>query len=338
MASNGVRWGILGCAGIARKVLIPAIRATTDATLHAIASRDAAKAAAWAKEFGAAHAYASYEALLADPAIDAVYIPLPNAQHAPWTLRALAAGKHVLCEKPLAATAAEAQKVANAARETGKLVLEAFMYRFHPLTRKIVELVRDDAVGPVLTMRGAFSFVLDDAANVRLLPAEAGGALMDVGCYCVSFARLITGEEPRSAFAAMRFAAPQVGDLRPVDLATTGTLTFPSGATLQFSSRFDSAADGQWFEIVGTRGKLRVERPFNQWRPGQADPTSPLLLNGERIEVENRNHFELQVAAFDHAILHGDRSGLTSIEDGVGNMRAIDALYASALEGRVVEP
>ncbi len=338
MVANRVKWGILGCAGIARKVLIPAIAATPDATLHAIASRDASKAAAWAQEFGAARAYGSYEDLLADPEVDAVYIPLPNAQHAPWTIRALAAGKHVLCEKPLAATAAEAEMIASAARETGKLVLEAFMYRFHPLTRKIVQLVRDGAIGPILTMRGAFSFVLDDEANVRLQPSEAGGALMDVGCYCVSFARLLAGEEPRTAFAAMNFAAEARDDLRPVDLATTGTLTFPSGATLQFSSRFDSAGDGQWFEIVGARGKIRVERPFNQWKPGRADPTSPLFLNDERIEVENRNQFELEVAAFDHAVLTGDRSGLTPIEDGVFNMRAIDALYASALGQRVVEP
>lgn len=342
-----VKWGVLGCANIARKVVIPAIKATGDAKLVAVASRDGPKAKAWALEFGAERAYGDYESMLADPLIDAVYIPLPNGQHAAWTLRALAAGKHVLCEKPLAATAAEAEMIARAARGTGNIVLEAFMYRFHQRTQKIVNLVREGAIGRLLTMRGAFSYLLEDTSNVRLLTSEAGGALMDVGCYCVNFARLIAGEEPRFAFATMRFAdighvtletkqLTSHGNVHGVDLATTAMLEFPSGATLQFSSRMDSAFDGQWFEIVGTRGVIRVERPFNP-RGFGCEGTLPFLLNGERIEVESRDQFELQIAAFDRAVLSGDRSALTPIADAVANMKVIDALFASAEAGRAVE-
>ena len=202
-----VRWGILGCAGIAERALIPAVRASATGELVAIASRDAAKARAWAARFGIPRAHSDYAALLEDAAVDAVYIPLANHLHAPWTLCALKAGKHVLCEKPIALDAREAETMSAAAEKAGLLLMEAFMYRFHPQVERAIELVRAGEIGAARFVRSSFTFPYDgDSANYRWTPRFGGGALLDVGFYALSAARLALRREPVSVLAGEHFA------------------------------------------------------------------------------------------------------------------------------------
>jgi len=209
-----VKWGIMSTADITRKLLAGA-RLAADVEVVAVASRDHARASAFAREHGIDRAVADYEALLAAPDVEVVYIPLPNSMHVDWTLRAIAAGKHVLCEKPLTRRPVEVEQVFDAAERAGVVVMEGFMYRHHPQTRRVIELVREGAVGRLAVIRGQFSYVARDLANVRLQEGLDGGALMDLGCYCVSHARLIAGE-PERVFAE------QVSGGDGVDVAVAG--------------------------------------------------------------------------------------------------------------------
>ena len=287
---------MLGAAHIADKALLPALRAARSAETLAIASRDPARARAMAEKHGVPRVHDSYDSLLADAEIDAVYIPLTNDQHLPWTLRALAAGKHVLCEKPLAMSSAEAEQMAAAAIAAGRLLMEAFMYRFNPRQRELVASMRGQVVRHVAA---SFGFRLRDPDNYRARPDLGGGALMDVGCYCIDVSRWLLGE-PIGARAYMRSEA--------VDMTVTGVLRFDSGATASIWGSFESP-ERQSLEVVTDDQVIRVERPFSSMEP--EDP------------------YRVMVEEFSAAALGGGPSPLP-LEWSIANMRAIELVRGSA--------
>ncbi len=328
-----IRWGVLGAARIAINQLIPAIQQAAAAELIAIASRDVDKAREVAARFGIPKAFGSYEALLDDPDIDAVYIPLPNALHAPWTVRAAQAGVHVLCEKPLALNASQADEMIAACRQHGVLLAEAFMYRHHPQIAQALELVRAGEIGTPRLIRGSFSFELNRPDDVRWDPALGGGALLDVGCYPVSAARLVFGAEPLKALAAATFTP------RGVDETLAGVLVFPS---LRSGHGSEQAPEERYalvdcsfrlplrqaLEIIGTAGRITLPWPYN---PGSR-PTTITLVRGDEertITIPPANSYVLMVEAFNEALL--SRCPLPyPPEDAQANMRALDMLAASA--------
>jgi xylose dehydrogenase (NAD/NADP) len=320
-----LRWGILGNARINR-ALVPPLRESPRNTLAAIASRDLAKARDAAKQWDIPRAYGSYEELLADPGIDVVYIPLPNGLHAEWTIRAAQAGKHVLCEKPMAISLADFDRMTTAAEAAGVVLAEAFMYRHHPQTLKLRELVREGAVGKVGLVRGAFTFNLDRPGDVRLQPSQGGGSLWDVGCYPVSFARFALAEEPHEAFGW------QVTGATGVDETFTGQLRFPSGALAQFDCGFRAPFRTE-IEVVGREGTLRLPRPF---KPG---PSEVLLLTrgdaSETIPVTGPELYLGEVEDMADAVLLG-RPPRIGFAESRGNCATLLALLESSREGRPV--
>ena len=324
-AEAPVRWGILSTARINRLVIPPA-RESPKVELVAVASRDAARAGAYAREWGIERAYGSYEALLEDGGVQAVYVSLPNALHVPWSVRALEAGKHVLCEKPLARSAAEAEEAFDAAARAGRVLMEAFMYRHTSQTRRLTELVTEGAIGRLRLVRAAFSFFLDEPENVRLRPDVEGGALMDVGCYCVSGSRLLAGEPERV------YAEQTLGPTG-VDISFAATLRFAEGVLgeldcgLVFPSRDE-------LEAVGEDGSLFLDDPWHARRP-----VIELRRDGavERIELEPENAYRLELENLSDAI-RGRGKPLLGREDAVGNARTIEALYRSAATGTAIRP
>ncbi len=249
-----IRWGLLSTARINRR-LIPAIRESERGELVAVASRSLASAEAYAKEWDIPVAFASYEEMLASDAIDAVYIPLPNHLHAEWTIKALDAGKHVLCEKPFALTVADVDMMVAAAERTGNVLMEAFMYRHHPQTLKIKELLEAGAIGDIKLVRAHFSFPLEDDGNIRLHPDKGGGALWDVGCYPMSIAQYIAGGAP------IEIAAQQVTDANGIDRTFTAQMRYPNGILAQISCSFEMQFCTT-LEIQGSKGRLMCEWPF----------------------------------------------------------------------------
>ncbi len=320
-----LRWGILGCARINRS-LLPAFAASERNSLVAIASRSLARAQDAARAAGIPRAHGSYEALLADAGLDAVYVPLPNSLHAEWTIRALRAGKHVLCEKPMVLSVSEADRIAEAARDTGKTACEAFMYRHHPQTLRVRELVAQGAIGVPRLVKGSFSFDLDRKGDVRLDPTLGGGSLWDVGCYPVSYARVLLAEEPELAFGW------QVSGPTGVDLTFAGQLRFPSGALVQFDCGFQAPFRTR-IEIVGSEGTLTVPRPFKP-----VGTASFVLKRGETEQVVETSGPELYLGELEDladAALLG-RPPRVSLADTRANTAALVALYHSAREGRPV--
>jgi xylose dehydrogenase (NAD/NADP) len=313
-----VRWGLLSTAKINRAV-IPGLQASPESELVAVASRDRGRAETYAIEHGIPRAYGSYEELLADPEIEAVYISLPNDGHVPWSIRAHEAGKHVLCEKPLTRRVADAERAFDAAERAGRLLVEAFMYRHHPQTLRTEELLRNGAVGRVRQIRTAFCFLLDDERDVRLRPELDGGALMDVGCYCVSGARVAAGAEPVEA------SAVQLVGATGVDVRVAGTLVFADGVLAQLLCGFDLAYRSG-LEVTGSEGVLWVPYPWTAQEVGIE------LRRGDEIEwveVENPNRYRLQSDNVSRAI-RGLEPPLLGKADAVGQARAIEALYRSA--------
>ena len=313
-----MRLGLLSTANINRMVLAGA--AATDAVdVVAVASRDAERAEAYAGEHGIERAHGSYEALLEDSELDAVYVSLPNSLHVEWSIRALEAGKHVLCEKPLARRPAEVERAFDAAERAGRVLAEAFMYRHHPQTARVAELVRDGAIGRLAAIRAAFSFPLADATNVRMRPELDGGALMDVGCYCVSGARLLAGEPERVAGA-------QVLASTGVDLTFAGVLGFAGGVVATFHSSM-ALPSHQQLEALGTEGSLLVQAP---WRVDFGGDV--LLTRGgatERVAVDEADSYRLELEDF-AAAAAGERQPLLGREDALGQARTIEALYREA--------
>lgn len=254
MVAKFLRWGLLSTANINRS-LIPPLQASKRSRLLAVASRDQAKAEAYARQWNIPRAHSSYEALLTDPAIDAIYISLPNSLHAEWTIRAVEAGKHVLCEKPLAISLAEVDAITTAAQTHGKIVAEAFMYRHHPMTMKVKELIASGAIGELRSVRGAFTFNIGNSPeNVRLNPGLGGGSVWDIGCYPVSYTRFVIGSEPQEVFGW------QVTGASGVDEVFTGQMRFP-GVLAQFDCGFRSSYRTH-MEFVGSQGTIDVPAPF----------------------------------------------------------------------------
>jgi xylose dehydrogenase (NAD/NADP) len=307
-----VRWGVLSTARINGKVLAGA-RLTPSVDVVAVGSRDRERGEAFAAEHGIPRVHGSYEELLADSEIEAVYIPLPNALHVPWSVRALEAGKHVLCEKPLARRAADAEAAFDAAERAGRLLMEALMWRYHPQTEALVRLAGE--IGPLRVVRAAFGFslLLDDVANVRLQSALDGGALMDVGCYCVSALRLLAGEPEHVSGEAV--------DRGGVDGRFAGVLRFPGDVLGLFDCGFDVPGRGA-IEVVGEGGTLVAHDPWHGLSPR-------LTRDGEEISVEAANPYGLELEDFSAAIREG-RSPRLGREDAVGQARAIELLYANA--------
>jgi xylose dehydrogenase (NAD/NADP) len=320
-----LRWGILGVARINR-ALIPPLQTPERHALLAIASRERVRAEAAAREWSIPRAYGSYRELLADPEIDAVYIPLPNALHEEWTIEAVRAGKHVLCEKPLALEPAAIDRIGDAAAAAGRIVTEAFMYRHHAQTLKVKALVDSGKIGRVRLVRGAFTFSLTREDDVRLDPALGGGSLWDVGCYPVSYARVVLGEEPVEAFGW------QVLGATGVDETFAGQLHFPSGACAQFDCGFKAPFRTE-IEIVGSDGTLRVGRPF---KPGTREEL--ILRRGdqsETIEVEGEPLYAGEIEDLADAVLLGKPPRI-SLADSRANCASLVALLQSAREGRSV--
>ncbi|MFO0791333.1 MAG: Gfo/Idh/MocA family oxidoreductase [Pirellulales bacterium] len=325
-----IRWGVLGAAKIAREKVIPATQASETGVVTALASRDAAHAAEVATQLGIEKSYGTYEALLADADIDAVYIPLPNHLHVPWSLRAIDAGKHVLCEKPLGLSVAEAEQLAAAAAAHPRLkVMEAFMYRFHPQWLNARNWVREGKIGELRTIQSCFSYFNNDPANVRSKPAWGGGGLMDIGCYPISLSRFIFDAEPKRVLGQIEID-PDLG----VDRLASAIMEFENGtATFTVGTQLTPY---QRVNIFGTAGRIEIEIPFN------APPDRPCrewlqtkTASGEHIEEFNLsicNQYTLQADAFGRAIL-GDKPAPTPLSDAVANMRAIERIIASATTG-----
>jgi xylose dehydrogenase (NAD/NADP) len=319
-----IRWGLLGTAHVNRR-LIPAMRAARRSTLAAVASREEARGREYADEWRIPAAYASYDALLRDPAVDAIYVPLPNALHVEWTLRALDAGKHVLCEKPLALTADDVDRVMAVARARDRLVEEAFMFRHEPLMQAVLKLVGDGTIGQVTTIGSGFTYEQSRANDVRLLPALGGGSLWDIGCYAVNAARLVAGSEPIEAFGWATTGASGVDD------SFTGLLRFDQGVTATIHSSFRSRYR-MWLEIGGKDGWLRVPSPF---RPGSREAIE-VQREGEpprRLDVEGSSLLFLRMIEDFVAAALGERAPVVTLADSRGNAAALNALKASALAG-----
>jgi predicted dehydrogenase len=312
-----LRWGLLSTARINDAVLA-GLAASDSGDAVAVASRDLARARAYADARGIQQAHGSYEALLADPGVDAVYISLPNGLHLEWTERALRAGKHVLCEKPMGRDPDRVAAAFDLAGERELVLSEAFMYRHHPQTLHLAQLVAEGAIGALRTIRSHFAFLLADHADVRLDGSLEGGALMDLGCYCVSAARLFAGEP--EAFGGVQILG---GD--GVDVSFTGALRFPGEVTASFTASFQAAA-GYGLEITGEGGTLRVADPWHVREPGIE------LLDGDgtrRIEIPAADSYRLEVEDLARAVA-GEAPARLGREDAVGQARAIQALYAAA--------
>jgi len=316
-----MRLGLLSTANINRAILAGAAR-TGRVDVVAVASRDAGRADAYAAEHGIATAHGSYEALLADPDVEAVYISLPNGMHHEWTMYALAAGKHVLCEKPDTRHPHEAEEAFDAADAAGLVLAEAFMYRHHPQTARVARLVADGAIGRLCAVKATFTFPLRDLSDVRALPELDGGALMDVGCYCVSGIRLLAGEPEH-------VRGEQVTGTTGIDMAFHGTLRCAGDVVGQFEATFRSP-QRQSLEAVGEDGVLVVEAP---WRVDWGGSVT-LRRDGatELVEVDEADAYTLELENLADAI-DGRAPALLGRADAVGQARAIDALYRSAESG-----
>jgi D-xylose 1-dehydrogenase (NADP+, D-xylono-1,5-lactone-forming) len=320
---DAVKWGIISTANINR-LFLEGARTADGVEIAAVASRDQAKGEEYARQHDIPTTHGSYEALLNDPDIDAVYISLPNSMHVDWSIRALQAGKHVLCEKPLSRRTQEVERAFDAAEQHGRLLMEAFMWRHNPQTARLTDLLDQGAVGRVRMIRAAFGFVTNDPANVRLQTGLDGGALMDVGCYCVSATRLIGGEPER-------VSAEQSLGGDGVDVAFAATMRHPNDVISHFDCGL--ALDSRdLLEIVGDEGSLRLDDPWHCRNPG-----IELTQNNatERIEIDRANSYGLEAENFSAAI-RGNATPLLGRQDAIGQARAIEALYHSADAGVTV--
>jgi predicted dehydrogenase len=322
-----VRLGLLSTARINDSILSGA-SSSDRVEVVAVASRDGARAQAYASEHGVPTAYGSYEALLADDGVDAVYISLPNGMHHEWTLAALAAGKHVLCEKPYSRRPDEVEEAFDRAESAGLVLMEAFMYRHHPQTAKVNALVDEGAIGRLRLVLATFRFVLEDSSDIRASTELDGGSLMDVGCYCVSGARFLAGEPEH-------VRGEQVLGPTGIDLSFHGTLRSPNDVVAQFDCSF-ALPRFQRLEVVGEEGTLVVECP---WR---ADWGGDLLLRRDdeavtRVDVPPADAYQLELENLADAI-EGKGAPLLGRADALGQARTIEALYRSATENRVIQP
>ena len=312
----------MSTANIGRAAVNPAIQASTNGELVALASRDVGRAREFAAKWGIPRHHGGYEALLDDSEIDAVYIPLPNSLHREWTIRAAEKGKHVLCEKPLATSAAECLEMQAAADANGVKLMEAFMYRFHPRTLKVVELVRGGTVGALRMIRSAFTFRLTRPDNIRLQPELGGGALMDVGCYCVNLSRTVAGSEPVAVQAWATWTPSGV------DAQMAGSLLFEGGVLAQFDCAL-TMERRELYEVAGTEAGLVVPAAF---LPGTGDVAITVQRGREaevRHDIPGVDQYRLMVEHFADCVLH-DRPLRYGAAEAAANMAVIEALYRSA--------
>jgi predicted dehydrogenase len=326
-----VRWGVISTAKIGREKVIPAMQASARCGIDAIASRDADAARKLAGELGIARSYGSYEALLADPDIEAIYNPLPNHLHVPWTIRAMAAGKHVLCEKPIAMTAQEARLLIGARERTGMLVAEAFMFRQNPQWQRAREIARSGEIGEVRAIQTFFSYFLLDPANVRNMADIGGGGMMDIGCYAIASARYIFGAEPVRVAALIERDPTML-----TDRLSSALLEFPDNRHLTFTCS-TQLSPHQRVTIVGTTGRIEVLVPFNapNQRPCRivVDDGCDLHGGGARIEdLPVIDQYTAQGDAFSAAV-RGEAALEFPIEDAVQNMLVIEAVFRAARNG-----
>ncbi|HEV8057524.1 MAG TPA: Gfo/Idh/MocA family oxidoreductase [Actinomycetota bacterium] len=325
--SGDVRWGVLSTAKIGIDKVIPATAAADRCEVVAIASRDLERARAAAFELGIARAFGSYEDLLADPDVDAVYNPLPNHLHAEWTIAAARAGKHVLCEKPLATTSADAERMIQACEAEGVLLMEAFMYRLHPTWEAVTSLVASGRIGELKTVQSWFSYFNDDPGDIRNLVETGGGALYDIGCYCVNLSRMLFGAEPERVGGSV-LRDPVMG----IDVLTSGILDFGDVvATFTCSTR---AEPDQRVHIYGTDGRISIEIPFNipPDRPTRVFVTAggdpPVRPETEVLTFDPANEYTIQAERFAAAVLDGGQVPIPP-SDAVGNLRVIEELFRS---------
>jgi predicted dehydrogenase len=321
---NTVRWGILSTADIGMSKVTPAIQRALNSRVIAIASRTAARAEEAAASLGVPRAVDSYEGLLAADDIDALYIPLPNDMHAEWVVRAAEAGKHILCEKPLAMSAAQAEEMVAACEDAGVLLQEAFMYRHHPTWVEALRLVRGGAIGSVQAITSAFSYYNDDPANIRNRLDNGGGAVMDIGCYNINLSRLVFDAEPTTVRSAVR-RDPVMG----VDIVTSAVLGFPGGGQSSFTCS-TRAEDYQRVLIHGTDGRIEIEIPFNI--PPDTETRIHITSNGETSTVTfpAADQYTIQAELFAGAILTGSTVAPVPPRDAVANMRVIEEVLASS--------
>ncbi|MBT8163675.1 MULTISPECIES: Gfo/Idh/MocA family protein [Arthrobacter] len=323
--SEKLRWGILGSARIVRKT-IPALQATRNGEVVGIASRTEEKAREYAGKHGIPQAFGSYEALLASPDIDAVYIPLPNTLHLEWILKSLDAGKHVLCEKPLAMSASECETIARKADETGLKVLEGFMYRFHPRFEKLQELLAANAVGALKFIHVAHSFDAGGDDNIRWYTGLGGGALFDTGCYCVNVSRMVTSEEPEhvAAFGNYRDAK----DEGRIDTSIAGMLRFPGGSTALFDTGVNLERRN-FLEVTGTEGRLYLGNPFSLLEEDSVLEEHHFGQDSVYHQVKGENHFVRMGEHFADSALNGTPLRY-DLADAANNAQALQALDATA--------
>jgi predicted dehydrogenase len=325
MSGDLLRWGVLSTAKIGIEKVIPATVAAARCEVVAIASRDLSRADAAASGLGIERALGSYEDLLADPDVDAVYNPLPNHLHSEWTIAAARAGKHVLCEKPLATNAAEAERMIRVCEAEGVLLMEAFMYRLHPTWEAVRELLASGRIGELKTVQSWFSYFNDDPNDIRNQLDAAGGALYDIGCYCVNLSRMLFGAEPIRVQATVT-RDPVTG----VDTLTSGILDFDDGiASFTCSTR---AEPDQRVHIYGTEGRISLEIPFNiPWdRPTRVLVTAggdpPVRPETEVLTFDPANEYSIQAERFAAAALDGGPVPIPP-SDAVGNLRVIEELF-----------
>jgi predicted dehydrogenase len=324
-----VRWGILSTAKIGREKVIPAMQQSPYADVAAIASRDIDQAKKVAAELHIAKVYGSYEALLNDPEIDAVYIPLPNDLHVPWAIKAMAAGKHVLCEKPIALSAMQAAELLEVSEQHPNIkVMEAFMYRFHPQWAHVKQLIERGAIGELKSIQSHFSYYNVDPNNIRNKKNAGGGGLMDIGCYCISISRFIFGKEPLSVFGAVQFDANT-----HTDNYTSGILDFGNGtSTFTCSTQL---VPTQYANILGTTARIEMEIPFTPLPDKPARIWLHSKTGTEEISFEAVNQYTLQASLFSLSILNNTPVP-TPLQDAVNNMKVIDAVFKSGEEGKWV--
>jgi xylose dehydrogenase (NAD/NADP) len=322
LSDGSLRWGVLSTANITRLLL-----GSGGGTFVAVASRSAERAEAYAREHGMDRWHGSYDDLLADPDVDAVYVPLPNSLHVEWSIRALQAGKHVLCEKPMSRRPEDVERAFAVAEREGRVLAEAFMWRHHPQLERARELIAGGAVGTLRVIRAAFSFVEADSDDIRLNASLDGGGLMDVGCYCVSGCRALAGAEPERVYAE------RVDGGDGVDVALVATLRFPGDvlATLDCGLSY---AERDELEAIGDAGSLFLDDPWHG-RAAVIEVRGPDRAV-EHVEAGPANSYALELADFEAAV-RGERPPLLDRVDAVGQARTIAALYEAADSGRPVE-
>ncbi len=331
-----IKWGVMGNAEIARVCVIPAMQKSRNGMVHAFASRSPEQATEVAKKNDIERLYDGYDKLLTDPEIDAVYIPLPNHLHHPWTLKALQAGKHVLCEKPLSCDAREAQEMADAAADAGLVLMEGLMYRFHPRSQRIKEMVAEGTIGNVCLVRFAFCYPMDQELlssgnNPRLKPEMGGGALLDVGCYGASVARWLLDAEPT------QLQAQAVYHAGGVDVHLVGSLRFPDSGLATLEASFISALQ-QTYTVVGSEGA--VELPHDAFIPWEKDTVFTMRKKDQEVGQEHvtpgADEYQLMVEHFADVVLRKTEPAI-SLRESVCNMRVLDALAEAARTGKTVK-